>query len=221
MTPPPLYILIALACVYLSQTVRLGNLSLSTKSLIDRGWLDYWTYLFFAPVILAMLDVKNVPPLEPAIVWTRQHFLSVVVVLLILAEVMVRYAVMTTVARLASIAESSSNREELNQAIDALCVLGVHDMAIVGLNTYIRLFPDDSRALSNLASLHGIQRRYFKAEEIARKAIAADPANFFGYYYLGMATMELGRNDEAHENFQKARDLGMNLPDAYFLRTKT
>jgi tetratricopeptide (TPR) repeat protein len=47
------------------------------------------------------------------------------------------------------------------------------------------------------------QRRYFRAAEFARKAIATDPSNFSAYVTLGEALMNTGRTDEALEVFRK------------------
>lgn len=216
MSPPSLLLLIPLAAVYLTQTVRLGNLSLATEQWVGAGSLNKWTYLFFVPVILAALNPAVFPVIEQPILWTRKHFLAVVVTMLIVAEVFLRAAVTNGITRLVRIVEHADDLKELQAASDALSVLGLHDMAIVGLKRIAALAPESSRSHSHLASLYGIQRRFLRAEEAARRAIAIDPNNALGHYYLGMAMHELGRTEEAAACFQRSRQLGMALPVVYY-----
>jgi Flp pilus assembly protein TadD len=214
--PPSLLILTPLAIVYLLQTVRLGNLSMATKQLVGGGSLNHWTHLFFIPVVVAALNAQAFPALDQLIFWTRTHFLAVTVCMLVVAEVFLRGAVINGISRLARTVENSRSVKELQAATDALVVLGLYDMGIVGLNRIAEIAPESSRNHSHLASLYGIQRRFVRAEEAARRAVTIDPNNKFGHYYLGMAVHELGRTDEAAKCFEKARELGLTMPDTYF-----
>ncbi len=215
-SPPSPLLLIPLAIVYLTQTVMLGNLSLATKQLVGKGALNIWTYVFFTPIILASLDTKAVPVLEAPILWTRAHFVAIITCMLVLGEAFLRAAVTRGTVRLAHLAENSGNAKELVEAVDALAVLGLDDMAIVGLRRLAEMDPRSSRIYSHLASLYGIQRRFIRAEKAAQRAIELDPNNPYGYYYLGMAAFELEQFDLANQSFKSAKQLGLNLPDSFF-----
>lgn len=215
--------MIPLAIVYLAQTVRLGDsaITLSGRTM-DAGAmarntgdtaLNLWTYAFYVPIVVAMLDPASVPALSPVIGAVRQNFVATVVVMLVLGEFLLRGGTTLGVNRLAQITETTENPEELKTAIDALQFLGLYDMAIVGLRRLTTLAPQfSSKAQSHLASLLGIQRRFLLAEEAARKSISLDPANAQGHYFLAMALHELGRSKEASKHFEKAHELGLRLP---------
>ena len=220
MSPPSLLLLTPLAVVYLFQTVRLGNLGLSTRRRVGVDSLNYWTWLFFLPILLAALSPQALPDMEPIIRWTRTHLVAIVVTMLIVGEILYRIAVTAGIVRLTQIVETTQNPNELKEATEALEALGLFDTVIAGLDRLTAMVPDPSKVYSALASLYGIQRRFLRAEEAARRAIALDPTNPFGHYYLGMAAIEFGRADEAAECFSKARQFGLALPDIYFPKPK-
>ena len=216
--PPSLVLLTLLALVYLSQTVRLGNVAVKTKGRVGASALNHWTYLFFVPIIVATLNPDAIPSLVNVILLVRAHFLAIIVTMLTVAEMFMRLAVMNGIARLAGIVEDSHDPDELKAATDALCVLGLYDLALFGLKRLATSDSDPSSVYSHIASLYGIQRQFQRAEEAALRAVAINPENAFGHYYLGLALNELGRADEAASCIQTARDLGVPISYSRFPR---
>jgi tetratricopeptide (TPR) repeat protein len=162
------------------------------------------------------MNPEMLPPLAPLVFWLRAHFLAVIVGMLIIGEVFFQSAMPYGINRQAQLVENSDDPGELQRATDALEILGLYDIALVGLN---RIKNPASQIHVRVAALYGIQRRFLRAEESARRAIEIDPNNAAGYFYLGLAANELDRKNEAIECFRKARDLGLAVPTAYFAKS--
>lgn len=189
---------------------------MATRGKVGTISLTLWTFLAFIHIVLASLNVEYFPTIEKAIFFTRTHFLSILVFLIVGAEFFLRFSKSIGVTLLAIKAENSNDPEELQTAITGLSLLGLYDFAIVGLQRLINIIPDSARTQSNLASMYGIQRRFLMAEKAARHAISLDPDDASGHFYLGLALGELGHTDEAHQCYLKAQKLGKNVPSVYF-----
>lgn len=191
MAPPSMLLLVPVAIGYVVQTVRFANLSLWANQSVGTRALNLWTYLFFAPIVFAALNPATFLQIEYPILWTRMHFLALMISMLILGEVLLRTATLRAIADLALIVEQEDDTEKIKKASDALELLDVHDLAVVGLTRIVSIDPGDSKSYSHIAALYGIQRRFEASEAAARRAIALDPRNSFGHYCLGMALGEL------------------------------
>jgi tetratricopeptide (TPR) repeat protein len=69
-------------------------------------------------------------------------------------------------------------------------------------------WPDTAAAWHAQAWLHLIERDAEGAVESARKAIAADPADHYGYMLLGSALVEQGQVERGLDQLRKAIDIG-------------
>jgi Flp pilus assembly protein TadD len=87
---------------------------------------------------------------------------------------------------------------------------GDNKAAIVEAEELVKLVPDHSDTLANLAVVYMANERFADAEAILRHAISADPKNGRAYHQLGML-LEATETDEgvgqAAELFQKAIQL--------------
>jgi tetratricopeptide (TPR) repeat protein len=66
---------------------------------------------------------------------------------------------------------------------------------------------DNADALTGLASLHAAQHEFARAEQLARRALAADDFDATAYGVLHDALTELGRYDEAVQALQRMADI--------------
>lgn len=66
-----------------------------------------------------------------------------------------------------------------------------------------RTYPSPEKILYNLGTLHLDAKRYPEALDAFRRAVAANSGYAKGYFGLGLAFSETGKEEEARMNFQK------------------
>lgn len=82
----------------------------------------------------------------------------------------------------------------------------------------IPLNPLDARGYGGLGAVNYKLGRYQQAVEYLEKAIQLEPAYPVAYQFLGQAFLALGKNNEARENFLKAKELFQNVGDTEHLK---
>ena len=75
-------------------------------------------------------------------------------------------------------------------------------------------FPNPEKILYNLGTTQLEERLLPEAVESFRRAVAANSHYAKGYYGLGLALSESGRNEEARANFEKVISLDPQSPEA-------
>lgn len=78
------------------------------------------------------------------------------------------------------------------------------------LESALRVEPDDSIALFELANIHRLDGEQFLAEMFYRKAVLADPRGVLANFNLGLFLQEIGREREAQPYLDLARQLDVN-----------
>ena len=82
--------------------------------------------------------------------------------------------------------------------------LGRIDDAITAFEEAVRLAPADARAWKGLGVAHAARGNYKSAEQPLRKACEIDPRDPDVCYYLGLASYNLGRYENATDAYNKA-----------------
>ncbi|MFL6373839.1 MAG: tetratricopeptide repeat protein [Pyrinomonadaceae bacterium] len=80
--------------------------------------------------------------------------------------------------------------------------------SIAAFRRSVEADPKSTAALLHLGSALAESDHYREAETYLAAALASDPAQFLGHYYLGVTEVKLGRLDIAEKAFQKALELG-------------
>jgi tetratricopeptide (TPR) repeat protein len=80
----------------------------------------------------------------------------------------------------------------------------------------LRVNPDDSIALSNMAVLEARSGRLAKSLEDFRRSLALNPRDFKTHFNFGLTLMEIGKFHEAIDHLAQAADLEPNSPDVQF-----
>lgn len=91
--------------------------------------------------------------------------------------------------------------------------------AVEAFEEVVRLSPDWTTGRLNLGiALLNAQsdEAYARAEEELKKVIAADPANPYAHYALGMLLRHLTRLDEARTQFERVLEIDPEDPDAHY-----
>lgn len=210
MKPPSLWVTGVLAVLYLIQFARIGREGLVTDSRTLERVLNVWTFIAFAPILLASLNPELIPSIRPAVVATRLYFVQIVIVILCLSEAFLKLGQLLDIKGLLRVISISDNVAELNQAASQLVRYRAHDFALEAHQKIIKLDPQSASAHEQLAFLYGVMRRFAEAEGPARKAIALKPDMAYAHYYLALSLHEQGKSDLAEQSFCKAIELGLS-----------
>ncbi|NNC86519.1 MAG: tetratricopeptide repeat protein [Bacteroidia bacterium] len=83
--------------------------------------------------------------------------------------------------------------------------------AIEFYNKVIELSPNNTKVLFNIGITHYALKNYPKAIEFFTRVTQIEPGNANAYYNLGNTYRDIGDIANANLNFQKARQLGLNI----------
>lgn len=212
MQPPSMWITSSLALLYLIQIVR--HLGRVVHFGGDTPWskvLNAWSIVVIVPVAICTMDPAELPKWAPFIEWMRAHAISVISVLLMASEPLLRGGQFLNIQRLVILGENSNDPKVVAEAASQLELHEVHDLAVEAHERAIDLRPDLADEHVHVAALYGILRRFKDAERAARRAISLAPESPSAHFYLGMAALEQRRLPEANAILKKAVSLG--LPD--------
>lgn len=222
MQPPPIWITYTLALLYLMQIARRGELGVRLLAAragrlkapnLRRRTFNAWIISTMLVASICVLDPAVLPNWEPVIGGMRAQIVTVLVVLLIGYEPLLRSAQFHDVRRLIIIAEQSTDPEIIANAGRLLEVHELYDFAIEAYERAIGLSPDPTDEYVSIAVLYGTLSRFADAERAARQAISLAPESSAAHLYLGMAVYMQDRYHEASGILNKAISWG-GLPDS-------
>jgi serine/threonine protein kinase/tetratricopeptide (TPR) repeat protein len=103
----------------------------------------------------------------------------------------------------------------LTQAVYAAQVLGDREQEITAYRSLLDVYPNDMVALNNLAIAYSALRDFPRAEELARRAIAAEPGSSVGYLTAMQAQVSSGkvRDAQALLDTMRTRVRSQTYPD--------
>ena len=87
-----------------------------------------------------------------------------------------------------------------------LAEAGRRDQALAHFDRLLERWPDDGEVLYTAALVNLDARRYAEAEGQLRRLLEAGRRGLEVHFYLGVALMELGRDQEAIQEFQRVRE---------------
>ncbi len=92
----------------------------------------------------------------------------------------------------------------------------LYDESIIIYEKALRLFPNDSKILHNIAQSYSGKQNFEKAVAYCLRSIEADSSQALVFVNLGIAYSALGKNAEALESYQKAIEVNPFEHLAYF-----
>lgn len=106
---------------------------------------------------------------------------------------------------------------EFQEARRAL-VAGQAQKAIQMLERILERYPDDTNVLNNLGSAYRAVGNYERMEELLRRAVAVDEAQFPPHINLGLCYLDTKKLDKAREHADRAVELAPQIAQAQSVR---